>query len=344
MKHSFGYFLFPTPFVLIALLSTFHTVAEISALSPPSEHECQWRHNITDLDNVSNEKVHVLENCLYYYLVQQEMTTSGDGYQIFLAPPWESPLKIGVDRYVVHQVDALQKASSQFNIHGDINLSWKDTRLTWNETEWKMAEFALHDTHHIWTPTFSDESNCGIMDGCMSRIADVEVKKDGTVTARLTFRYPAFCGIDYYRYPEETNDCCLFLSVLETERTIKYDIQTKEKASVDKQVSISTIEKDKGITVLTNVETSAWTVQDRTVDVVKIAGFRSEFLHLCVHTKKEMSTLRIALRIPVTIATLLMLVSPLFGDLKTQSYVKLFTLTLQTICFLFMCSIAPVNG
>lgn len=137
MKHLFGYFLFPTPFVLIALLSTFHTVAEISALSPPSEHECQWRHNITgkqtllaierkylvqkgnvgpvvvtddslsDLDNVSNEKVHVLENCLYYYLVQQEMTTSGDGYQIFLAPPWESPLKIGVDRYVVHQVDAV---------------------------------------------------------------------------------------------------------------------------------------------------------------------------------------------------------------------------------------------
>lgn len=67
-------------------------------------------------------------------------------------------------------------------------------------------------------------------------------------------------------------------------------------------------------------------------------------MRLCVHARKEMSTLKVALRIPVTIATMLMLVSPLFGDLKTQSFVKLFTLTLQTICFLFLCSIAPENG
>jgi len=75
-----------------------------------------------------------------------------------------------------------------------------------------------------------------------------------------------------------------------------------------------------------------------------------------------MGTLRIALRIPVTIATLspqyppdtfiqfisinfsLMLVSPLFGDLRAQAFVKLLTLLLQTICFLFLCSIAPSNG
>lgn len=80
------------------------------------------------------------------------------------------------------------------------------------------------------------------------------------------------------------------------------------------------------------------------MDVVKIFGYRTQRLRLCVHAKKEMSTLKIALRIPVTIATMLMLVSPLFGDLRTQSFVKLFTLTLQTICFLFLCSIAPVNG
>lgn len=41
---------------------------------------------------------------------------------------------------------------------------------------------------------------------------------------------------------------------------------------------------------------------------------------------------------------MLMLAAPLFGDLKAQIYVKLFTLTLQTICFLFLCSIAPETG
>uniref|UniRef100_A0A914R752 Uncharacterized protein n=1 Tax=Parascaris equorum TaxID=6256 RepID=A0A914R752_PAREQ len=41
---------------------------------------------------------------------------------------------------------------------------------------------------------------------------------------------------------------------------------------------------------------------------------------------------------------MLMLVSPLFGDLRTQVLVKLMTLLLQTLCFLFLCSIAPENG
>ena len=77
---------------------------------------------------------------------------------------------------------------------------------------------------------------------------------------------------------------------------------------------------------------------------VRIEGLRGEHLRLCVQAKKEMGTLRIALRIPVTIATLLMLVSPLFGDLRTQAFVKLLTLLLQTICFLFLCSIAPPSG
>jgi len=113
---------------------------------------------------------------------------------------------------------------------------------------------------------------------------------------------------------------------------------------MSKPVAISRLEKDHDVTVLTNVETSIWTVEDRTVEVVKIAGLRSEFLQLCVHARKEMRTLKIALRIPVTIATMLMLVSPLFGDLRTQCFVKLFILTLQTMCFLFLCSIAPEGG
>jgi hypothetical protein len=95
------------------------------------------------------------------------------------------------------------------------------------------------------------------------------------------------------------------------------------------------------------------------IEPVRIEGHRGEHLRLCLQAKKEMGTLRIALRIPVTIATLsppdpfikfisinfsLMLVSPLFGDLRAQAFVKLLTLLLQTICFLFLCSIAPSGG
>uniref|UniRef100_A0A183U5P7 Neur_chan_memb domain-containing protein n=2 Tax=Toxocara canis TaxID=6265 RepID=A0A183U5P7_TOXCA len=85
-------------------------------------------------------------------------------------------------------------------------------------------------------------------------------------------------------------------------------------------------------------------LQQRTIDVVKIGGIRAQLLRICVHAEKRMGTLRMALRLPVTIATMLMLVSPLFGDLRTQVFVKLVTLLLQTLCFLFLCSIAPENG
>ncbi|KAE9420064.1 hypothetical protein Angca_000445, partial [Angiostrongylus cantonensis] len=84
---------------------------------------------------------------------------------------------------------------------------------------------------------------------------------------------------------------------------------------------------------------------EHTVDVTHLAAIHSlEVLKVCVHAEKKMSTIRMALKIPITIATLIMLVSPLFGDLRTQVYIKLFIFSIQTICFLYLCSISPPNG
>ncbi|EPB65888.1 hypothetical protein ANCCEY_15034, partial [Ancylostoma ceylanicum] len=100
----------------------------------------------------------------------------------------------------------------------------------------------------------------------------------------------------------------------------------------------------RGLSTLAD-EHSAWVVDEHTVDITHLAGISSlEVLKVCVHAEKKMSTIRMALKIPVTIATLIMLVSPLFGDLRTQVYIKLFILALQTICFIYLCSIAPPNG
>uniref|UniRef100_A0AC35GT71 Neurotransmitter-gated ion-channel ligand-binding domain-containing protein n=1 Tax=Panagrolaimus sp. PS1159 TaxID=55785 RepID=A0AC35GT71_9BILA len=316
-----------------------------SAISPHGP-DCSWRHNITDEDLLTAEKQDVLESCLYYYLVEKDIKESGDSYKIWLKAPWEYPLKININSIVIQQVDSIDKKAAQFNIHGEFLFSWKDDRLEWNSTEWKMDSFFLHDTHHIWTPLFTDESSCTTLDGCISKVTDVEVHSDGKIEARLIFRYPSYCAANYYNYPEETNDCCLFLSIAETERNVEYviGVGARGKDKVNKQVAITDVQKEKDMTILTNVETSAWTVLDRTIDTVKISGYRTNFIKICIHAKKDMNTLRVALRIPTTIATLLMLAAPLFGDLRTQSFVKLTTLLLQTICFLFLCSIAPENG
>jgi hypothetical protein len=125
---------------------------------PPQASGCQWRHNVTgliylsfyifkdlDTETLSVSKLEILENCLYYYLVQLQENT----FELINEPPWEFPLVIHIQHYQVHQVDLLRKDSSQFNIHGELYLSWNDTRLEWNETEWKIKEFALHDNHHV---------------------------------------------------------------------------------------------------------------------------------------------------------------------------------------------------
>ncbi|TMS35752.1 hypothetical protein L596_003080 [Steinernema carpocapsae] len=291
---------------------------------------CVYKTNHTDIAKVLGEKQDLPEDCIYYYLVDREQKRTGDGYHLLLQPPpTEDRINVTVDDVLIRTVD----------------LSWHDDRLSWDESEFSDIQiFNLHDAHHIWTPQFGDETACTMQSGCMSKINDVEISSSGTVSARVTFRYPTFCTINYYRYPEETNDCCLFLSNSEDNHDIKYNIHTRAKQSVEKQVAVSKVEQEPGVTVVTTVDSSVWTVEDRTIDVAKIAGVRSEFLRLCVHAVKRMSTLRMALRVPVTIATMLMLVAPLFGDLKTQSYVKLVTLCLQTMCFLFLCSIAPENG
>lgn len=93
----------------------------------------------------------------------------------------------------------------------------------------------------------------------------MEIKYDGTVTGRFTFRYPAFCGIDYYNYPEETNDCCLLLALQETERAVKFEVKTKERTSIKKPVAVTSVETEGSSKVFKNIETSSWTVTVRNI-------------------------------------------------------------------------------
>ncbi|VDK44533.1 unnamed protein product [Anisakis simplex] len=184
-------------------------------------------------------------------------------------------------------------------------------------------------------------NSCSTAEGCWTTLHQVDIFSTGKVSAVFHFRYPSFCVIDYYRYPEEENDCCLFFSAGDYDQLVKFDIKTESKISVGQAVRIPAANNRM---LQSDQEHSAWIVEQRTVDVVKMGGIRAQLLRICLHAQKRMGTLRMALRLPVTIATMLMLVSPLFGDLRTQVFVKLITLLLQTLCFLFLCSLAPQNG
>ncbi|KAE9546423.1 hypothetical protein FO519_010365, partial [Halicephalobus sp. NKZ332] len=108
--------------VIISVLSTvngdFITVTE----TPLFGQNCTWRHNITDTDLLHAEQQEALENCIYYFLVQEDMQLTGDSYMLFLKPPWEEPLGINVEHLTIIQVDLVDKTSNQFHIRGEMSI------------------------------------------------------------------------------------------------------------------------------------------------------------------------------------------------------------------------------
>uniref|UniRef100_A0A0R3RU03 Neur_chan_LBD domain-containing protein n=1 Tax=Elaeophora elaphi TaxID=1147741 RepID=A0A0R3RU03_9BILA len=308
---------------LILLFSKFHYTTTLTAV------DCMRRYNITDLS--SNDFSDKLEDCIYYFLVGRARAKYGDARLLYM----EEPTPTGDVFTIVISHVAVRR----------VELSWEDERLKWDEKEWQLDEYTLHDIHHIWKPTINDQyylRQCSTVQGCYTTVQEIDIFSTGKVVALYSFRYPAFCSINYYRYPEEENDCCLFFSIsnFDFNRKVHFDVKTESKTSISQIVKMERIPN--GLINPTD-EYSAWMLEHRTVAIAKISGSNFELLHVCIHARKQMSTLRIALRLPVSITTILMLASPLFGHLTTQIYVKLFAFSLQTISFIFLCSIAPEN-
>ncbi|VDK69793.1 unnamed protein product [Onchocerca ochengi] len=307
--------------------------------------DCMHRHNISELS--SNGISDKLEDCIYYFLVDRARAKDGDIRSLYLQEPVpkDGIFTIAISHVAIRRVELVKKSSSQFTIYGDLYMSWEDDRLKWDEKEWQLNEYTLHDTHHIWKPKINDEyylRQCSTAQGCYTTIQEIDIFSNGKVMAYYSFRYPAFCNINYYRYPEDENDCCLFFSIgdFNSNQKIHFEVKAESKAAMSQIVEMEKISN--GLINPTD-EYSAWMLEHRTVAITKMSGSSFEFLHVCIHARKQMSTLRIALRLPISITTMLMLLSPLFGHLITQIYVKLFTFSLQTISFIFLCSIAPEN-
>ncbi|KAJ1369931.1 hypothetical protein KIN20_031543 [Parelaphostrongylus tenuis] len=283
-----------------------------------------------------------LESCVFMFLTDTELQFSANPNSFHNDPPPEAKLVIQVDDVAIRHVQLSPGSTYQFQIYGDIFLN---ARLQWNATEWKVDSFYIHDTHKIWSPNLIDHSICTDVSVCSSELTDVEIVSEGRAYARLVFRYSAYCRVDYSRFPEDENHCCIFFTAFETDREVTFAIESDHSKKVNRPVSVqSFFDRTRGLSTLAD-EHSSWVVDEHTVEVAHLAGIHSlEVLKVCVHAEKKMSTIRMALKIPITIATLIMLVSPLFGDLRTQVYIKLFIFSIQTICFLYLCSISPPNG
>uniref|UniRef100_A0A1I7T7F6 Neur_chan_LBD domain-containing protein n=1 Tax=Caenorhabditis tropicalis TaxID=1561998 RepID=A0A1I7T7F6_9PELO len=330
--------------VLLLLL-----VAIILIPSTETYVQCRYTKNLTSRSDGGEEQ------CLFYYLLNREFEETGSVHSLSTSPPQSDEMKLSIENVIVKYVELVKGSSYQFNVFGDIYLNWKDERLKWD----KKGEFENHDhlyisnSSAIWTPHVIDHTLCAD-GGCSSSTDDIDVYDDGTVYARILFRYQASCAVDYKkfpnnqysRFPEEDDSCCIFFTAFEPEvlRT-KFEIEGKAKEKLNRPVYSQKIyEKEEKLNEVAQ-EHSPWVVVERTITVAHLGGLETlEVLQVCVKAEKQMSTVRVALLFPITLATYVMLASPLFGDLRTQIFVKLFTLHIQTLCFLYLCSITPLNG
>jgi hypothetical protein len=135
------------PRLTISLLTTSANIFDTD--NKLKKSGCPWRNNITEPSALNETGEIVLENCLYYYLVQSQ--SQSNQLEVFEEPTFVLPLDIQIDRYVILQVDHLPALTPQFAIRGDVYISWNDSRLEWVEREWRLKEIPIREGRHIWT-------------------------------------------------------------------------------------------------------------------------------------------------------------------------------------------------
>ncbi|WKX94107.1 hypothetical protein Q1695_011395 [Nippostrongylus brasiliensis] len=75
-------------------------------------------------------------------------------------------------------------------------------------------------------------SICTDIAACSSELTDVEILSEGRAYARLALRYCAFCKIDYSRFPEDQNGCCIYFTAFETDREVVFNVESDKTKKV----------------------------------------------------------------------------------------------------------------
>jgi hypothetical protein len=115
-----------------------------------------------------------------------------------------------------------------------------------------ICRWIVREANKFWKENmiFWPSEKCGPTEGCLAKLSDLSVNSTGLIQARVVFRFPSFCRIDYHRcvwfwgqrhikqrgqvifsYPEEQNDCCLYLGISDIGRSVKARIFQLKKYS-----------------------------------------------------------------------------------------------------------------
>lgn len=156
---------------------------------------------------------------------------------------------------------------------------------------------------------------------------DIKATYLGNLSARLEYRMQGQCETDYNNYPLDISYCCVEFKSFLFDKLIVFKV-LDDHGYLDEEKTQSNWDIKKFVIESHNHET------DNQV----------EHLSVCLKAHRLSTTLRIELMLPMAVSAVIVVISPLFGPILVQLYVKMFAILLQFLCFQFLVNRTPQAG
>ncbi|VDN18035.1 unnamed protein product [Gongylonema pulchrum] len=277
-----------------------------------------------------------IEQCLYYYLAAeaQRKAQHFSAIQALAAFPPNSEGKATRVKLLFHQITLQHFVMNEFlrdlSINGYMDVSWNDSRLTWDEEQWKLKKLEIHSISHLWVPMLTAQTfETAVRNGDLMEIRRVTVQSNGTVRTIINFSLRTFCeDSDFKNFPDDVYKCCYQIEPHFNQDAIDFETVGQPVFTDPKYF------RDYG-----------WLMYG-TVPTVQIADdTQISQLGFCINLQRSTNSVRIELSLPSTVTSILFLLTPLLGQIHLQIAAKMFVLFLQFLTLqLFSARIAPHLG
>uniref|UniRef100_A0AC35U576 Neur_chan_LBD domain-containing protein n=1 Tax=Rhabditophanes sp. KR3021 TaxID=114890 RepID=A0AC35U576_9BILA len=296
------------------------------------DYNCAWRHTDVkdgdDITEIAHHKYQMLEECVYYKISSEANKDQGRGNSIITLPPTRvsgETLEVEIQQVGFRQI-VMNEMFKTMNLNGFILLSWKDRRFKWTQADYKLDEIRLKSSSRLWIPDINTEKSQNTAQSSDYIVyKDIKARNTGNITTRMEYKVEAECDTDYSDFPDDKKHCCFSLKSSMYPTYIRYTI-------LHKILDLSMLK-------------SNWHVSQGETHVVKDEhNPKTESIQVCLHVKRRAPILRIELVLPMVISGLIVILSPFFGKIEVQLYVKLFALLLQFLSFQFLSQKTPSFG
>ncbi|XP_066298940.1 uncharacterized protein [Branchiostoma lanceolatum] len=163
-----------------------------------------------------------------------------EAYSADLAPETEGNIVIGFTGSVEQIVD-LDEKKEQLVASVVIDLTWQDSRLTWDPKYYESIEAFSALGDGIWTPAMTLKRNADPLYNGLEKGVPIGISSGGLVTWRVETLTTTVCDADPFYFPADTMECEICFSATSASgQTIRCEDETNSPCDV------SSAEKDEG--------------------------------------------------------------------------------------------------